>query len=734
MSYLFSVNDLIEGEDELGNTSIERILWIDEHQSLAFVMDIFALNGFPQLKKLTDIFEGITAGYLSWSQHDPWASIVQEEHLSQKDKEIRDKAWAIILSLISGSQEPSIYQRNIRGSLVSRAATEHSVTEKTVYKYLRRYWQRGKNRNALLPDYVNSGGKGKAKKAGDKKRGRPRKYALAPQIGVGVNINESSRRTFRVAINRFYNNSTNNSLKTAYELMLKEYYAEDFIYENGVRKSILIPQAQKPSFIQFKYWYEKEQDIQKTLTSRKGASRYALNNRAILGTSTMETLGPGSRYQIDATVVDVYLVSSYNRSWVIGRPVIYVIIDVFSRMITGVYVGLEGPSWLGAMMALANAATDKVQFCGEYGITITPSDWPCHHLPDAILGDRGELAGKMASTLITNLHVRVENAAAYRADWKGIVERRFRIIHEYIKPFVPGYVDIDFRQRGGRDYRLDGKLDIHQFTEIIIYCILYHNNEHYLVNYDREEMMIADDVPSKAIKLWEWGIANRSGRIRTFPEDIVKLNLMPTGIATITARGIKFKGMRYSCEKAIRELWFDRARSQNSNRLDKLDISYDARNPNFIYIRDPNGRGFEKCFLVESESRYLNKDLHEIEYLQEIEKLESQKREGERQQASVDLAAHIEHIVSVAYEMTDRVQDETRSNARRVADIRTHRAREKSEIRSAQAFELAKPETPSSPSGTEHQREDKFTQKSGHPNHLELLRKKRQERMGGNTE
>uniref|UniRef100_UPI001EF29BAA hypothetical protein n=1 Tax=Acidithiobacillus ferrooxidans TaxID=920 RepID=UPI001EF29BAA len=57
--------------------------------------------------------------------------------------------------------------------------------------------------------------------------------------------------------------------------------------------------------------------------------------------------------------------------------VVYVVIDALSRMITGLYVGLEGPSWLGAMMALANAASDKKAFCRKYGISISDEDWPC---------------------------------------------------------------------------------------------------------------------------------------------------------------------------------------------------------------------------------------------------------------------------------------------------------------------------------------------------------------------
>jgi hypothetical protein len=133
---------------------------------------------------------------------------------------------------------------------------------------------------------------------------------------------------------------------------------------------------------------------------------------------------------------------------------VYLIIDVFSRMIAGVYVGLEGPSWLGMMMALVNAATDKVKYCAEYGIEITPEQWQVHHVPEIILGDRGELAGKNVETSINNLGICIENAAPYRGDQKGIVERHFKIISGKVKPFVPGYVDVDFSQRGGKDYRL----------------------------------------------------------------------------------------------------------------------------------------------------------------------------------------------------------------------------------------------------------------------------------------
>ncbi len=734
------VNDLIEWLDESGETTVERIVWIDENYIIAFLFDINTNKGLPYPKRISEIEEAIAEEYAWKLKSDPWLKIVTEDQLSDKEIEIRNRAWKVISNLVQ--QEPNIYDRALRGSLVNEAiaSSEEKITKKTIYSYLRKYWQRGKNKNALLPDYYNSGGRGKTKNySSDKKRGRPRKYSKNSKIGSGVNITEEDRRIFRIAISKFYNNRKKNSLTSAYKLMLKEYYAEEIVFdENGVRKSILIAPEKRPTLTQFRYWYNKEQkDIKKTTIARRGSRAFALEHRAILGNSQQESIGPGSRYQIDATVADVYLVSQYNRNWIIGRPIVYVVIDVFSRMITGVYVGLEGPSWLGMMMALVNAATDKVKFCAEYGIAITEDEWLAHHIPDAILGDRGELAGKNVETSINNLGIRIENAAPYRADWKGLVERHFRIIHDKVKPFLPGYVDVDFTQRGGKDYRLDSKLDLDEFTKIIIHLILQHNNHHYLENYDRQEMMITDDIQPIPRELWQWGVANRSGKLKTCPEDIVKLNLMPTDRATITPSGIKFKKLYYTCEKARKEQWFEKARSRVLSRDEKyINISYDPRKPDILYLRFSDGRNFEKCFVIDDDNKYLGKNIYDIEYLFEYEKQQQQVNKGKQIQTEVDLMSEIEAIVTEAEIKTNAVHDKTLSNNQRVKGIRDNRAFEKEKRREEEAFELGQDKTldrveevksPTEPSKTKSE-QSKQKNKSLKRKNLELLKKMRLER------
>jgi hypothetical protein len=196
--------------------------------------------------------------------------------------------------------------------------------------------------------------------------------------------------------------------------MIEKHFNNGYREEGNIKIPILPVASELPTFGQFRYWYAKELDLRQSITAREGKRGFVLRHRAVLGNSTRMAIGPGSIYQIDATIADVYLVSSFDRSMIIGRPVIYMVIDVFSRMITGLYIGLEGPSWIGAMMALANATMDKVAFCAEFGIEISGQEWPCHYLPETILADRGELEGVNTDNLVDSLNIAVANTPPYR--------------------------------------------------------------------------------------------------------------------------------------------------------------------------------------------------------------------------------------------------------------------------------------------------------------------------------
>lgn len=719
---MFYVNNLITLTELDGQEKTERILWIDEGAVICYTIDITDPKAFPKKRKLTELQSFHDDQLLIFEQEDSYSYIfLAEDQLSAKSKKLRDERWAVIEPIVAS--EPEIYQSSERGRLIREAVARSGKGKNQFYKFLTQYWQRGKVKNALLPDYHRSGGRGKEKTFKDKKNGRAKKFS--DTFREGIIITDTTKQIFEVSVKKFYHTTKKNTLKFTYDQMLRTFFHTNFHYENGVKKPILKDKEELPSFRQFRYWYEKNYGSEEKLRTRKGNRKYELEDRAILGTSVGELYGPGTKFQIDATIANVYLVSSYNRNWIIGRPVIYVIIDAFSRMVTGLYVGLEGPSWFGAMMALANAASDKVSYCEKYGIKINQADWPCHHLPQTLLADRGEIEGYNVERLTNAFNMNVETTPPYRADWKGIVEQHFNILDGQVKPFVPGSVDTDVRVRGDRDYRLDARLTLEEFTQIIIYCVLHHNNHHWLLQYDPGEMMIQEEIPLIPSKIWEWGIKNRSGKLKTFSEAIVKMHLLPTGNARVTSKGIEFKKMRYSSQTAMSEGWFGQARQKTW----LIRVSYDPRNMSQIYIPSIDGSNYEVASLLEHQMKYRDKTLEEIENLFSQKDLQYQQYEHTERQLRSDKDSEIEHIIKNA-EKSFKKDATNISNNQRVKGIRQNNADAKEANRKEEAFLLGMNDNNESMNSNQQRNEKEQAEETLVTNSkVDWLRQKQKEKM-----
>ena len=667
------INDILKSEE---SGHLIRILWIFGEPKSACLFDMGTM-AMPHIVRFVELQAQLNKGTLTFQDSDPFLPVVSEEYLGEKEKGFRDNLWELMKDIVLN--EPAIFYKKERGAIIEKAVQDTGKTMTTLHRYLKQFWKNGKTKNAFLPGYQNCGGGGKDRSAGDSKRGRPRQHGESS----GRNVDDETKRIFEQAIKKYYHNRNGYTLKDAYDLMIKEHYTKFVAQPDGTTKAELLPENEIPTIGQFRYWYSKKHDTREKISKRKGEAKFALDHRAILGKSDYGIMGPGAKYQIDATIGDIYLVSRFNRADIIGRPVLYFVIDTFSRMVAGMYVGLEGPSWAGAMMAIANAASDKVKYCAEYGIEIADDEWPCRHVPSAILGDRGEMESKAVETLVNALNVRVENAPPYRADMKGIVEQYFRTINTRAVAFLPGHVKPDMSERGGRDYRLDAKLDIDQLTKILIQCVLQHNNHHFMDGYERTADMIADNVEPIPIKLWYWGITHCSGALRSFPEETVKLCLMPTATASVTAKGIRFKGLYYLCERAVEERWFETARAKGSF---KVDISYDPRNMSAVYVRDSGG-AFDRCFLAEWQDKYVDMCLDEIRYLQESEKLLRSKHAAKEMATKADLSAAIDGVVAEAEQMA-RQTAVPKSKLARTKNIRDNRRVEKEHSRREEAFSL----------------------------------------------
>lgn len=667
-----AVNQLLRWADD-GHR--ERILWVDPRGQGLYAIDIASDTGLPQFWNAEYLEVASSDGQLAIESADPAIGLQPVDALTPRQRTRRDAAWTMIRPLIT--KQPDIFNANSRGGLVRRAMEEHGVTKQTIYRLLRRYWQRGMTPNALVPDYRHSGAAGKDKPPTAKKRGRPRKFGDA----TGLNVDPEMRKRFRSVVTAQFARNRKLDLTGAYRILLERYYSDSEPDEETGQQRI-VRLRDRPTMAQFRYWFEKDNSVFDIERSRRTPRVYDKDMRAILNTSTAEVIGPGSRFQIDATIADVFLVSRYDRSKIVGRPVLYIVVDVFSRMVVGLYAGFEGPSWVGAMMALANTAADKVEFCRGYGLDIQPQDWPCQALPEVLLSDRGETAGKAIETLIQTFNLHVETAAPFRADWKGIVEQNFRLLHAQFASYTPGYIQTDYRERGGEDYRLDATLDIDQFTFIILCCALNHNNLHEIKKYHRDPDMVADGLKPVPIELWEWGIQRRSGRLRHYPHDLVKMSLLPSDKANITAEGISFYGCFYSCRTAIEEHWFERARQRGSW---KVRISYDPRCMDTIYLHDDR-ESFIPCALTARSQDFRTMTLWEIDQIRQINRALSAAHAPAEMIGRLNLIRDIKAKIAEAVTMKADQGSPPQSKRARTASIRTNRSEEKGALRRRDAF------------------------------------------------
>jgi len=662
--------DITKNQLVMVNNEVVRVLYIDKLSAITYVIDMEAFK-WPYLVPLEVVIEASQKYESINIEESAYIRLFLEESLTTSQLKKREKAWEVVNFITSQLNGVEIYIHKYRAPVLKQAEQIFKVGNKTLKKYLLMYWKGAGTKNSLLPFYDKCGGKGQEKKVGSKKIGRPRQL-LERQ---GINVDENIKRIFKKGLNSYYYNERKNSLKTTYELIIKEHFSSQIRDKSG--KQVLVLEQKLPTYEQFLYWYRKNRDIKKEVSTRGSSKEFYQRNRAIIGNSIQDSgLGPANLFQIDSTIFDCYLVSMLNRNIIVGRPVLYTVMDVYSRVITGINVTFESfNGYVGAMIALENAMTDKVSYCKKYGIDIQENEWPSA-IPNRIMADRGELENGQIENAIANLGISIQNTPPYRADYKGIIESAFKQLNIKIKPFADGVVtnSKNVLERGEKDYRLKANLNLHEFTQIVIKTVLFHNNNHVLSEYVTNEMQIEDSIEKIPIKIWEHGIKTTKGQLRTLPAEIIKLNLYPTAQASVTAKGVYFNKMYYLSANLLKSNDFAKARTGGSW---KVTVSYDPRDLTTIFLLSDDKKSFEELTLVEYLSKFKSMAIEDINSVLTDEEIRTKQGKEQELQAKINLFSEIESIVVGAREEAGAEQDTNASKTSRLKGIKDNLRQER---------------------------------------------------------
>lgn len=647
-----------------------RVLWTNREIDLVMLFPLKEPYRLPTPMRLSEIESMLNAEKLrKVSMRLPAFMLQTEEELSDAAKAKRTQLWTLIGPIFADEQ---IYLPGKFGSVIAGYAAKVNKPRKTIYRLVYRYWAFGMTPNAFLGKYVNSGAPGVDREfLGEKKAGRPARYLGEVVSKTTKKLTVDDKKIIKIGYALYKNNGTR-LIIDAYHKMLEHFYRKEVPSPDGSAGGAPLKQLdQVPSPAQFSYWGKKAFDAMDVKRGRKGETKWAMDHRPIVGNAYHGLRGPCHRFEIDATIADIYLVSRFNRNWIIGRPVVYVVIDVLSRMIVGLHVGLEGPSWNIARHAIFNALTDKVAYCASFGIVIDPADWPCEHLPHELVGDRGEMLGEAAERSMEKLSITLDILPPFRADWKGTVESSFRTLQGLAKiRWIPGGLKSREKERGQRDYRLDATLDLHQFTRIMIKSAM-HWNHHSRDPQRLSKVMIEQNVEPTPIGIWNWAAQNDLIEPNERTREEIYLHLLPQDKGSVQAGGIYFNGMFYN---NVLDPTGKRSAHARANGRESIDI-WSEPMADHIWIKDSSG-AFVQCPLRATEARCAGMRTEEVVDMLAITGAVSPESRYAELNSRVDLTGFVESTVATAA-AAKKEAHAPKSAAAAVAGIKGYRVMER---------------------------------------------------------
>jgi putative transposase len=326
--------------------------------------------------------------------------------------------------------------------------------------------------------------------------------------------------------------------------------------------------------------------------AKLGSSKFAKDLRTLLSHSKELINYPGHTYIIDSTVGDVYLVCAVDRRLLIGRPVIYVVMDAFSSLILSVHVSLEGPSLEQAEIALYRAMTPKDKLLDFLGKGSLLDALPQGCRPTFVFSDRGELLSNGARHMAERTGIAQSLAAAYRADWKGMLERYFGIQNELVIHWLPGAVRQRMRERGDRDVRLDAILTVNELLRILLSLAAEWNLTHDMTRHV-SGAMLRKGIEATPISFNEYGLEALHGAPKFLERsDAIRQLLTPLDF-NATRKGLELGNLRFTSP------WMRDDDTFYDMRGSKASVFLNPDQPRSAFVLEPESKELHEVSLVD---------------------------------------------------------------------------------------------------------------------------------------
>ena len=464
--------------------------------------------------------------------------------------------------------------------LIKEMAQEMKCTNVAVWKWIRRYLQSGCQTISLLDNRTGCAPKKKKHKEYEYKvkPGRP----SASGIAEGVVITQEVKDQFAKYLNE-YKQGREKTFVNAYAGLVSEFYS--FTSPSGART--ILPLSERPTFQQFYSYCRKNISSEEKDMLKTSRAEQRNNQRLLTASAREDAIRPGWIVEVDAWEADYSIVSRLDSEQCVGRPIVYLMVDIYSKAIVAMSVSLENNSVQGITNLLINLGEDKQKYAAKYGIAAFDSAlWPSNFIPHEIRCDRGaEVRSDKFGKICNRLGITRSLEPPAMGSMKGLVEQCFHQLNASIRIELEGKGLIT--KRHDSKHHREAMLTIEDFTRMVIAYVITHNQKYMMGFLPSKEMLEHDGFHPTPASLWAYGCTQYG-----LPKMITEatryqyfFDLMPEETATLSRQGIQYKGLKYhNGDDPV--LLSDMYSTQNS-RI-KFSVRIDPQNVDHVYYMRNN--------------------------------------------------------------------------------------------------------------------------------------------------
>lgn len=316
---------------------------------------------------------------------------------------------------------------------------------------------------------------------------------------------------------------------------------------------------------------------------RRGRREEAKNRFTPIKGSIETATHPFSVIMMDHTPMDIIVVDEVNRQ-PIGRPYLTVAIDVFSRMVAGLYLSLDPPNSGSVGLCLANAMCPKREYLASLGV---PGIWPVWGKPGIVHVDnakefRSVALDRGAAQHGIDLQWRPPATPHYGGHIERFIGTTMRWAHT-----LPGTTFSNPRQRKGYDSEAESALTLKELEVEVVDFIVnkYHQRVH-------------NGIGVSPLKRWERGIIGTDEQpglgLMPVPEDPQRLliDFMPMETRTIQRYGVQWDKVTYY--DPVLDTYINTCDPKSGETKEKFVVRRDPRDVSCIYFYHPEERSYTR--------------------------------------------------------------------------------------------------------------------------------------------